>query len=340
MILEKKERKKSKYNKSKMLKAQMEGKINKKLRKENKKKLLKEKRKLRQIEEKKKIKREKEKERRKNKVILDNNANDGRILNVILDSIYNNPKYKKYFNFTYKKQKHEARDIIMEVIRHIKYAIPWRATEWKYSTIYSIYRKLLRLNILCKTYTDLLKKYISIDTEKKLKTQSTDVTIIPNKCGSSLVQYNGHKKRKCTKSSQIHDSNGIVLGMKLDFGAKHDSKIFLEHLNESLFISNELNEQYKLYMLADSGYDTSLIKTKLIGLGYQHIIYPNKRNNHSAINLNEEEKEIYKSRIKSTEHSYSTEKTHRRINTRYDKNINSLYGAFYLSFIDLILKKQ
>lgn len=338
MILEKK---KSKKFLNKLQEAQKQGKINKQLRKEKKKRLLAEKRKQKLIEEKKKIKREKEKERRKNKKILNNNENDKRILNCILDVIFNDHEYRKHFDFTYKSQLHEAKDIIMEVIKHIKYAIPWRANDkFSYSTIYSIYKKLIKHDIICKTYIKLLEKYIEVDTEEKLKIQSTDVTIVPNKYGSSLVEYNGHKKRKCSKSSQIHDSKGIVLGFKLDKGAKHDSKIFLKHLDINLLINKELNNKHKKYMLADSGYDSDLVKTKLRNLGYMDIIYPNKRNNKIKLELNDNDKEIYKNRIKSTEHSYSTEKTHRRVNIRYDRNIETFSNAFYLSFIDLILKKQ
>ena len=93
-------------------------------------------------------------------------------------------------------------------------------------------------------------------------------------------------------------------------------------------------------MLTDSGYDSDLVKTKLRNLGYMDIIYPNKRNNKIKLELNDNDKEIYKNRIKSTEYSYSTEKTHRRVNVRYNRNIETFSNAFYLSFIDLILKKQ
>ena len=104
------------------------------------------------------------------------------------------------------------------------------------------------------------------------------------------------KKRKCTKSSQIHDYNGIVLGHKLDKGTKHDSKIFLEHLNEKMFIkdklNDKLNDKYKKYMLADSDHDSELLKEKLRKLGYVDVIYPNKRNNKIKLILNDNEKVI------------------------------------------------
>jgi hypothetical protein len=75
-----------------------------------------------------------------------------------------------------------------------------------------------------------------------LEIQSTDVTVVGNKYGSDLVKYNGHKKKKCTKVSQIHIKNGPVIGVKIDNGSKHDSVIFMKHLNCELFIPNELND--------------------------------------------------------------------------------------------------
>ena len=105
-------KKKSKKFLNRLQEAQKQGKINKQLRKDKKKKLLAEKRKLKLIEEKKKIKREKEKERRKNKMILNNNENDKKILNFILDVVFNDPEYRKLFDFTYKSQLYESKDII------------------------------------------------------------------------------------------------------------------------------------------------------------------------------------------------------------------------------------
>lgn len=89
---------------------------------------------------------------------------------------------------------------IIKVIKYIKYAIFWRANDkFSYSTIYSVYKKLIKYDIICKTYIKLLEKYIGVDTEEKLKIQSTDVTIVQNKYGLLSVEYNGHKKRKCSK---------------------------------------------------------------------------------------------------------------------------------------------
>ena len=53
----------------------------------------------------------------------------------------------------------------------------------------------MEFEILKNTYIDLLKKYFKKASNRKLKYQYTDTTIIPNKYGSDLVKYNGYKKR-------------------------------------------------------------------------------------------------------------------------------------------------
>jgi hypothetical protein len=106
---------------------------------------------------------------------------------------------------------------------------------------------------------------------------------------------------------------------KYNDGSKHDSAIFMKHLNCELFIPNELNDSNKKYMLVDSGYDTNELKIKLEKMNYKPIIYPNNRNRKDKITLSNADKIIYKNRMLSTEHTYAQEKTHRRVNCRYEK---------------------
>ena len=330
-------------NKIDITKAQINGKLQKRLRKETRHKLKKEMKELIEKQQKIKIRKEakrlNEKKRRESKKLLTNKENDAILVNCILSEIMTNKKYTKYYNFTYHAQKIETIDILSEIINHLKYAIPWRANQkYNYSTLYTAYSKLVNRNILESTYVKLINKYCTINREH-LQIQSTDVTIVGNKYGSEMVKYNGHKKRKCTKISQIHIKNGPVIGIKLDNGSRHDSKIFIDHLDEKLFISNELNDENKKYMLADSGYDVNELKTKLIEMEYEPIIYPNNRNNKIKRTMNDNDKIVYKNRMISTEHTYSQEKIHRRINCRYERKINTFYNSLLLSCIDFIIKK-
>lgn len=88
----------------------------------------------------------------------------------------------------------------MEVIKNIKYALPLGETNTAhYSTIYSVYKRLLNFNILKNTYIDLLKIYLKKTPNKKLKYQYTDTTVVANKCRSKYVQYNCYVCRYMSK---------------------------------------------------------------------------------------------------------------------------------------------
>ena len=155
------------------------------------------------------------------------------IIKAIKLNINNNQSVCKYFNFTYKSQKHKIECILKEIIKVIKYAIPWRLTETiSYTTVYSSYKRLLHFNIIKSTYIDLLRLYLKKSPNKKLKIQYTDTTCIPNKYGSDLLKYNGYKKKKCTKISFITDSYSIPINTSIHNGKQCDSKILASHFNE------------------------------------------------------------------------------------------------------------
>lgn len=336
MILEKK--KYNKTQKKKMLKAQIKGKKEKKKRVELKKQLNKEKKRKKKKERIKEEKRKREKERRKSKKIIFNKEKDEKILNAILETIWENDNIKKHFDFTYSGQIYEAHIMVREIILHIKYALPWRVICSSYnlshSAVHKAYIKLLKFNIIMKTYEKLITQYI-LDNPDELIIQSSDVTVINNKYGSELVEYNGHKKKKCNKASIISTRKGKALSLALDRGSKHDSKILFSQLDNELFINTSLNDKYKKYILCDSAYDCKELIDKLISLGYTPIIVNNKRNNNNKI-MSDEYKEIYKERV-YIEHYNGKIKTNRRVNCRYDRSLESLTGSFHLSFIDNII---
>ena len=71
------------------------------------------------------------------------------IIKAIKLNINNNQSVCKYFNFTYKSQKHKIECILKEIIKVIKYVISWRLTEAiSYTTVYSSYKRLLHFNII------------------------------------------------------------------------------------------------------------------------------------------------------------------------------------------------
>jgi hypothetical protein len=114
---------------------------------------------------------------------------DEKIIKAIKLNISNNKYICKYFDFTYASQKHKIECILKEIIKVIKYAIPWRLIgSIPYSTVYSSYKRLIHFNVLKSTYIDLLQLYLKKCPNKKLKIQYTDITCISNKYGSGACE--------------------------------------------------------------------------------------------------------------------------------------------------------
>lgn len=265
---------------------------------------------------------------------------DEKIINAIILNIYSNKEICKYFDFSYKSQKHTIKSILKEILKVIKYGIPWRAIETiPYTTVYCSYKRLLHFNILKNTYIDLLRLYLIKCPNNKLKIQYTDTTCISNKYGSEFTEYNGYKKKKCTKISFVTDSKGIPINVSVHNGKQNDGKILVSHFNNML-ISKGLNNKYKKYMLADSIYYVKEVKNLLTTEGYEYIIPPNIKNTKykKVEKLTKKESKIYLNRIK-IEHTNSMLKNYRRLNCRYDRNLNTFYGSLWLGLIGIITRK-
>ena len=251
---------------------------------------------------------------------------DKHIISAIKNNITNNKNISKYFDFTYTSQKHKIESILIEILKIIKYGLPWRFIEnMPYTTVYSSYKRLLHFGIFRNTYVDLLRLYLKKQPNKKLKYQYTDTTCISNKFGSQYVEYNGYKKKKCTKISFITDSYGVPINASIHNGKQNDGKILVSHYHDML-IDKKLNDKNKKYMLADSIYDVNEVKNLLLHEKYEYIISPNRKNTKykKILNLTAKQKNIYAKRIK-IEHTNSILKNYRRLNCRYDRNINTFY---------------
>ena len=203
---------------------------------------------------------------------------DNNIINAIKINITNNKYISKYFDFTYTSQKHKIECILTEILKVIKYGIPWRLIEnIPYTTVYSSYKRLLYFGILKNTYIDLLHLYLKKQPNKKLKYQYTDTTCVSNKYGSCHVAYNGYKMKKCSKISFISETYGIPINVNINNGKKNDGKILVSHFHDML-INKKLNDKNKKYMLADSIYYVNEVKNLLTNEGYEYIINPNRKN--------------------------------------------------------------
>ena len=116
----------------------------------------------------------------------------------------------------------------------------------------------------------------------------------------------------------------------------------LDQLNSKNIIdieeNNENNENNENYFFADSGYDSTKIRSKLKELNLIPIIPSNKRNTkdiNKIIKLTKDEEKKYKKRIK-IEHVFGKLKTDRKILTRYDKKNKVFLNFIYLHFIKIL----
>ena len=146
------------------------------------------------------------------------------------------------------------------------------------------------------------------------------------------------KNKKIIKLSLLNDSNGITLNLIIESGNYHDSTIYqnqIKSLND-----NEKKEFINSILMADSGYDSSIIYELNKKIFKKSIIKPNNRNTKNELKirkLNESEEQLYKKRIKM-EHTNQKIKAYRRLNFVYDKEIKNYNQFVYLSLNDIMMK--
>lgn len=260
----------------------------------------------------------------------------------IIKAICKNVKSKnhlyKHFNFYFHSQRYNLHSILQSIFIILKTGLPWRYLsdlhiEPKWGTVYKVYCKLIKFDIITSTYRDLLTKYF-VRQKKSLKYRFTDTTTIIAKNGGEKVSYNPYYGRnKCSKISIITDNNGITYSAILENSKKNDSKILYDQLDIPYLVDLPVNNAY---FLADKGYDSKKIKDKLDNMGYWPIIAVNKRNcKKDQPKMNKIDKKIYKKRIR-VEHVFMKLKRFRRISIRYDRHEPLFMGFLFLGLMHLI----
>ena len=193
--------------------------------------------------------------------------------------------------------------------------------------------------IILNTYKEIFLKC----KNDKLSYRYTDTSFINSRNGGENVKHNKFfGRKKCCKLSLITDKYGIPFNISIYNGNIHDSTILLDQLNSKNIMdieeNNENNENNENYFFADSGYDSTKIRSKLKELNLIPIIPSNKRNTkdiNKIIKLPKDEEKKYKKRIK-IEHVFGKLKTDRKILTRYDKKNKVFLNFIYLHFIKIL----
>lgn len=266
---------------------------------------------------------------------------DNIIKQSIISYIKSNKDLYKHYNFMYKTQIHTLDTVIGEIIDFFKMAKSYRSSSvLPKSTLYDHVNKLTKLCILKETYADLLNTYLIKTPSKKLKQRYTDTTFIVNKYGTEKIGYSGKHKRTGTKVSLDTDKNGVVLRDYVAPGNVNDAKIYIEQYNNHYY--SDKVKKYNKILIADPGYDSSLIKEKCKDDNIKAIIKYNKRkckdeNIIKSNKFDEKTFELYKTRF-SIENTNGLIKSIRRVQTRYDRTVRHFKLSLLYSYIDHIIK--
>jgi len=140
---------------------------------------------------------------------------------------------------------------------------------------YKNFMKLNKFKIFESTYKDLLNKYLS-KSKNKIKQIYTDTFTFYNKYNIDNVERNKYfKNKKVINLSLITNEKGILLNIDLFGGNLNDMNIFnkqLDNLNIGL-----IDKKCTIFM-ADAGYDSIKLRSKLNDIFYKSIIPFNKKN--------------------------------------------------------------
>lgn len=192
-----------------------------------------------------------------------------------------------------------------------------------------------------KIYKDLYEtqrnKYLHMANIKDL---NIDSTINNNKnCEEVEKHLPCNKNRKGVKVPSINDQNGVPLIAPTTFESTvADSTIAITNINDIL--KNKLitkairRSKGRVYLLADSGYDTKEIVELSKNHGITPIIKPNNRRTKDGTKLrylNKQESTIYNRRVK-VEHFFGYIKRYPKVNCVYEKSLKSYEGILSLVF--------
>lgn len=249
--------------------------------------------------------------------------------------IMNNLIIGEYYKKKSPNTKYSLDQIIENIIYVLKTGISWRNLNInpniKWQTIYFHFNRFIKNNIFKTFFFNLRNKYI--------KTQNSaikliDSSFILNKYGRNKISRNKFFKNKnCNKISVLTDVYGIPLSVIVNKGTIHDSKFFDYHYNDIKFMFKHKNK-YPHYLLADKAYESNKIRNILIDNNYRLMVAPKK--NIRVIHYFY--KNIYKKRI-FVEHTFQKLKAFKRIQIRYDFNINTYHSFVYLASSILISRK-
>jgi hypothetical protein len=181
----------------------------------------------------------------------------------ILNFIKNDDNYSKIFS--HHNQKHSIEDLISGLIYKLNTGISYNNFFYKNingAALHYFYKKLIKLDFLNIVYEKYISKY-TIEMAPNIKELHVDSTLIANKCGIDLVDYNVQlKKHKSSKISLIVDDYGVLIDVEFTSSRNHDALICDKHIDN---IKNKLPHlcTSDKILIADAAYDSNNIRKKL-----------------------------------------------------------------------------
>lgn len=248
---------------------------------------------------------------------------------VLRKTIINDANIGRFYTSNFLHTKYKLSDIIDDIFYVLKTGISWRSlrSHINWQSVYFHFKRFVTNNIFKKFYLSLRSQYFS---NNKTEVQIIDSTFIANKYGKNVVARNiFFKNKNCNKISFLTDLKGVPLSVLVNSGNIHDSKFINEHMNDIFIINKNFNKSNIL--LADKAYEGKNIRTSLKTFNYK-LFVPAKKNSKIKYPFN---KKLYKKRI-IIEHSFQKLKVFRRIQLRYDSDIETYLSFLYLATSFLI----
>lgn len=275
-------------------------------------------------------------------------------------TILTNPSISHYFDFSYKTQKYKLYDMLCFIIIVLRYNYIWAHSvlfDICKSTVYSVFRRLVKCNVFEDSYKALLLKYIPTLCNRKKRIHLTDSTSILNKRGKKNKKNNitncatninnieptrntRYNNKKSIKLSFISLFNGIPYNISFDTGKTNDSKILCNQLKTENLIDLKYLKSDTIYFLADKGYDSKENRNIIESKKMIPIIDHNNRNTkdkNKIKKLTKNEKKIYKKRIRIENIFSNLKNNYKRLDKLYDSNVK-IYKNFVYLALSVIVK--
>lgn len=205
-----------------------------------------------------------------------------------------------------------------------------------YKTVFGHYRKWCEQNVWKDCWVQLLSKYkFCLD----LSSGDLDGSHTTALRGGEEVGYQGRKKRKTTNALYLTDRQGLPLAMSEPVSGNHNDLFDIEvQFEEVIGTLEQANISVNgLFINADAGFDSKVLRDKCEAKGIIANIAENKRNGNDD-NDYYFDQELYKERY-SIERTNAWMDSFRSLLNRFDTTLTSWKGFNFLAFIVIGLKK-